>query len=180
MGFRFRRTLRLFPGVRLNFSKSGVSTSIGRPGATLNLGPRGPKYTVGVPGTGLSYSQRLFRRTPAPLPGGPVSSEPQSSFRWGTAAAIIVLFMMGLLIVSALDAPSEQAAPTVSRESKVVPKTVRVTASALRCRTDPSTAASVLQVLPRGTDVELVGTYDSWSRVVLEGRDCWVASRYLD
>lgn len=30
--FRFRRNFRLFPGVRVNLSKSGVSTSIGRRG----------------------------------------------------------------------------------------------------------------------------------------------------
>jgi hypothetical protein len=39
-GFRFRRRLRLFPGVRLNFSKSGVSTSIGRRGSWFTVGPR--------------------------------------------------------------------------------------------------------------------------------------------
>jgi hypothetical protein len=32
--------LRLFPGVRLNFSKSGVSTSIGRRGSWFTVGPR--------------------------------------------------------------------------------------------------------------------------------------------
>jgi hypothetical protein len=29
MGFRFRRSVRLFPGVRVNFSGSGIGTSIG-------------------------------------------------------------------------------------------------------------------------------------------------------
>ena len=61
MGFRFRRRLRLFPGVSLNFSKQGVSSlSIGAPGATVNvpLARSGStRTTVGIPGTGLSYSQ---------------------------------------------------------------------------------------------------------------------------
>ena len=56
MGFRFHRRLRLFPGVRLNFSKSGISTSIGRRGAWLTLGKRGSRVTVGLPGSGLSYT----------------------------------------------------------------------------------------------------------------------------
>jgi hypothetical protein len=55
MGFRFRRSIRLGSGLRLNVSKSGVSTSIGRPGATVNVGPRGASTTVGIPGTGVSY-----------------------------------------------------------------------------------------------------------------------------
>ena len=50
MPLRFRRSLSLFPGARLNFSKSGMSVSLGRPGATLNVGPRGSSATFGLPG----------------------------------------------------------------------------------------------------------------------------------
>lgn len=60
MGLRFRRTLRLLPGVRVNLSKSGASLSLGGRGATVNLSSRGVRRTVGLPGTGLSYSD--FRR----------------------------------------------------------------------------------------------------------------------
>lgn len=59
MGLRFQRRLTLFPGVWLNFSKSGVSVSLGRPGATINVGRQGVHGTVGVPGTGLSWRERL-------------------------------------------------------------------------------------------------------------------------
>lgn len=56
MGFRFRQSIRLFPGVRLNFSKTGTSVSIGGKGATTNISNRGVRNTVSLPGTGLSYS----------------------------------------------------------------------------------------------------------------------------
>jgi hypothetical protein len=56
MGFRFRRRVKVLPGVHLNFSKSGISASVGRPGATINFGSKGTRTTVGIPGTGLSYS----------------------------------------------------------------------------------------------------------------------------
>jgi hypothetical protein len=59
MGFRFRKSIKLLPGVRLNLSKSGVSASLGRPGATVNIGNKGTRGTVGIPGTGLSYSERI-------------------------------------------------------------------------------------------------------------------------
>lgn len=58
MGFRFHRSFRLFPGLRINVSKSGVSESIGRRGAWFTIGPRGSRTTVGVPGTGLSYTEQ--------------------------------------------------------------------------------------------------------------------------
>jgi len=41
VSFRFHRTVRLFPGVRLNLSRSGASVSLGGPGLSVNLGPRG-------------------------------------------------------------------------------------------------------------------------------------------
>ena len=55
--FRIRRSLKLFTGVRLNLSKSGVSTSVGRRGAWLTVGPKGTRSTVGLPGSGLSYTE---------------------------------------------------------------------------------------------------------------------------
>jgi hypothetical protein len=68
MGFlRFRRSFRIAPGLRVNLSKSGVSTSIGRRGAWFTIGPRGTRETIGVPGTGLGYTeqQRVGEPTPA-------------------------------------------------------------------------------------------------------------------
>lgn len=65
MGFRFRRSVRLFPGVRVNFSLSGVSVSAGVPGAMINIGPRGSRLTMGLPGTGISYTHNLSSPRPA-------------------------------------------------------------------------------------------------------------------
>jgi len=55
MGFRFRKSLRILPGVRLNFSKRGTSLSLGGRGATVNISDRGVRKTIGIPGTGMSY-----------------------------------------------------------------------------------------------------------------------------
>lgn len=41
MSLRFRQTFTLFPGVRLNIGKRGISASIGVPGATVNVGKKG-------------------------------------------------------------------------------------------------------------------------------------------
>lgn len=56
MGFRFHRSIRLLPGVRLNLSKSGVSASVGTRGAWFTFGPKGTRTTVGLPATGISYT----------------------------------------------------------------------------------------------------------------------------
>jgi hypothetical protein len=77
MGFRFRRSIKIAPGIRLNVSKSGVSASIGRRGATINVSENGTRATVSIPGTGISYTENLstakrgrplIRKTSVPTP----------------------------------------------------------------------------------------------------------------
>jgi hypothetical protein len=56
MGVRFQKRIRIFPGVYINLSKSGISASVGGKGATVNVGSTGRRMvTFGIPGTGLSY-----------------------------------------------------------------------------------------------------------------------------
>lgn len=57
--WRFRRSIRLLPGVKLNIAKTGPSLSIGRHGYTVNVRGRRIKQTVSLPGTGLSASRSI-------------------------------------------------------------------------------------------------------------------------
>jgi uncharacterized protein DUF4236 len=62
MAFRFRRTVSIFPGVRLNLGKRGISVSAGMRGANVTMGRGGLFGNVGIPGTGLSYRERLNKQ----------------------------------------------------------------------------------------------------------------------
>ena len=57
MNFRFRRSIKIIPGVRLNVGKRGVSASIGVRGAHVTVGKDGTRSTVGIPGTGASWTK---------------------------------------------------------------------------------------------------------------------------
>lgn len=61
MGFRFRKSINIVPGVRVNLSGSGASLSVGPRGASVSFGKRGAYANLGLPGTGLSYRTRLNR-----------------------------------------------------------------------------------------------------------------------
>jgi hypothetical protein len=54
--FRFRHSIRLAPGIRLNIGKRGLSTSLGGRGAHVTVGCNTTRATVSAPGTGLSYT----------------------------------------------------------------------------------------------------------------------------
>lgn len=61
MGFRFRKTISIIPGVRINLSNGSASLSVGPRGASVSFGKRGTYANLGLPGTGLSYRTRLDR-----------------------------------------------------------------------------------------------------------------------
>ena len=63
MPLRIRKSITLFPGVWLNFSKSGVSLSVGKKGGfTLNFSKRGVRQTTDLPGEGLYHTSYLFKK----------------------------------------------------------------------------------------------------------------------
>lgn len=104
MTFRFQKRVKLFKGVRLNLSKSGVSTSFGRTGAQLTVG-RQTRVTLGIPGSGLSNtttigsggkSRRRSTRTTATSAPGPAS-------RAGTAFVATLLLCWVWNVMTKLD-----------------------------------------------------------------------------
>ena len=56
MTFRFRSSIKILPGIRLNFGKRGISTSIGVRGAHITFGKTGTHTAVGLPGSGMSFT----------------------------------------------------------------------------------------------------------------------------
>jgi hypothetical protein len=60
MGFRFRKSIKVAPGVRVNVGKRGASSvTIGPRGSSMSVGKRGTLVNAGIPGTGLSYRAKI-------------------------------------------------------------------------------------------------------------------------
>lgn len=56
MGFRFKKSISLVPGIKLNLGKTGMSISAGMPGFRKTFHTSGRVTTsIGIPGTGLYY-----------------------------------------------------------------------------------------------------------------------------
>lgn len=57
MGWRFRRSVKIAPGIRINFNRKSTSLSIGGKGIHKTFSSTGRTTTsVGIPGTGLYYT----------------------------------------------------------------------------------------------------------------------------
>ena len=79
MSWRFRKSFSPLPGVRLNFSPRGISTSVGVGPVRLYLGPQGAAVTTRIPGSGMSFRQTLTHPHATDTPEAylaPLSSPP--------------------------------------------------------------------------------------------------------
>jgi hypothetical protein len=88
MGWRFRKTFRVLPGIKLNVTARGLSATLGAAPFSINVGPRGVYRNVSIPGTGIWDRQRIGglspqssdqhprsdERTPPSFPVSPVST----------------------------------------------------------------------------------------------------------
>lgn len=89
MGFRFQKRIGILPGVKLNVSKSGVSTTLGERGASVNVGRKGSFVNLGLPGSGLSWRSKLGGEAP----GGQAAWK---SVLGGGVAAVGLALLFGL------------------------------------------------------------------------------------
>ncbi len=137
MGFRFQKRISILPGVRINLSKSGVSTSLGPRGADVNIGKDGVTTNAGIPGTGLSYRQKVG-----------------SGGRGGWLAILLVIGGLGVWafqhmgkIEKAL-APARQPGPV----SSTAPSTGLSTKPSTGLSTQTSTGVLATSPTPAGAD----------------------------
>ena len=59
MGWRYRKRIKILPGIHINISKSGISANVGVKGASVTFGPKGTYVNTGLPGTGLYQRDRI-------------------------------------------------------------------------------------------------------------------------
>lgn len=107
MGFRFRKGLRLAPGIRLNITKRGInSLTLGGKGLSYNIGKKGTRATGGLSGSGLSYSEynayegKKTNPRIDPETGEIFPAQKKAGMPWGLVA-LIALVVLGVYLLRA-------------------------------------------------------------------------------
>ncbi len=67
MAWSYSKRIKIIPGVHLNISRKGISTSIGVRGASITFGQYGTFINTGIPGTGI-YSREKISSKPRSVP----------------------------------------------------------------------------------------------------------------
>ena len=97
MSWSFRRRIKVIPGIYLNVSKRGVSTTVGVRGASLTLRGDGTYANAGIPCTGLCNRQKISGKASSSAssnslnasrfqtPNTPVGFETSASYQYVSA-----------------------------------------------------------------------------------------------
>ena len=115
MGLRFRKSIKIAPGVKINLNKKSTSVTFGGKGVHYTASSTGKKTaSVGIPGTGISYTQTTGQsnKQKKTNKGGsqPMPTAPQANFqdpdhkKWyqktGWIIALLILFFpVGLFLM---------------------------------------------------------------------------------
>lgn len=59
MAWQYRKRVKVAPGVYMNITKNGISTSIGVRGSSVTFGKKGTYLNTGIPGTGFYNRQKI-------------------------------------------------------------------------------------------------------------------------
>lgn len=184
MGFRFRRTLKILPGLRLNLSRSGVSATAGVRGASVTLGKKGAYANVGLPGSGLSYRSKIgsgIEGGSEAQPGDESRAPAKKSSRVPVLVMAALLIGGGTVAFNALQKHSVPVAaapvtttstpePTPQRES------VRITKHSATIRSEPSRKADRLGVAHQGDAFTVFARKGVWLQIGHTAPEGWIAA----
>jgi hypothetical protein len=182
MGLRFQRVLRIFPWLRINVSKGGLSGSVGPRGADFNIGRHGVTTNAGIPGTGISYRSRL---------GG-------HSGKIGVLALVAALGFAAFKNADRLTSMFQHPPTSVASAAKTLTASKRELAAqnvanaatpttGIRyvhragsdLRDAPATSAKVLKKEDKGTQVALVSVSGPWAQVRDGDQTGWMRASVL-
>ena len=103
MGFRFRKSVKIAPGIKLNLGKKSASVSFGGKGARYTVSSTGRKTaSVGIPGTGISYSEqnggKSSESSNKPVPQYRYQSSNSGGGRNGGCLFTVLKFLLILMV----------------------------------------------------------------------------------
>ena len=95
MRVRFRRSIRVVPGVKINLNKKSVGVTVGRRGMHYTVNSKGQQTTsVGLPGTGLSV-----QHTSKPKQGRTSLALTKANWRLTSLVVLGVILIIVILLL---------------------------------------------------------------------------------
>jgi hypothetical protein len=169
------------PGVRLNLSRSGLSTTVGVRGASVTLGKKGTYANVGLPGSGVSYRTRIDGE-------GHEHQAPEAGRKRSSLLPMLVVALAlggGALAFFALKtAPAPvaatpvAAAPVAAAPATTAPavETVTIAKRSTALKAAPSRKSEKLGTVHQGDRFTVFSRHGVWLQVGHDQPEGWIAA----
>lgn len=164
MSFRFRKTVRIAPGIRLNLSSRGLSTTLGPRGLNVNVGKRGMFLNASVSGLGVSSRTRLGDGGGSGGGDLGAGSGGGTTTGCGCLGAILMLVLVGMCADAS--SPPDRASTPASTYGLIAsaaesppgytgPREAFYIHGPLNVRSEPNKNGTLVRTLYRGARVQL-------------------------
>lgn len=194
MSFRFRKSIKIAPGVRINLSSKSASARVGPKGLGYTVSTTGKKrLSASIPGTGLSYSEVVSsqRQPTRSSPPRLLASQTERSSK-GPFALLLVAIGAGLVWYGTTSIETQTPSEHPSSDGYVQPELSSTTAEAapsdqktlfstanVRLRTSPSADSQIVLTVPVGSAVLTSKREGAWHRVSYGNNSGWIHGDYL-
>ena len=195
MGLKFRKSVKVAPGVKLNLNKKSTSVTFGGKGAHYTVSSTGKKTkSVGIPGTGLSYveTEHINSKKSKASSSKPKQKEKvKSSHVLGCAVELFGFLFLICIVIAIIfggnDSENTDDASAIVQENSIdsseetaQPQTTTMYATAdLNVREGAGTDYNTVGQLNLGDTVEVYSTENGWSKIDYNGTECFVSANYL-
>lgn len=102
MAWNFRKRVKICPGIYLNLSKGGMSTSFGPKGAKITIGKNGTYLNKSIPGTGLYSRQKISGDRTSTSRSSLMDNETNNTSASNNSVLVVfgvILLIIGLLFI---------------------------------------------------------------------------------
>jgi endonuclease YncB( thermonuclease family) len=188
MGFRFRKSFRILPGIRLNLNAKSKSVRFGPRGLGYTVSTTGKRrITASIPGTGLSYSEvtnpkRKSAGSTVPTPSS--KSRAKNNRIWIVALGIVAVLVGAGVASNGRSSPDSQI-PATPQTALTTPSSVMsavevrfVTASSLNIRAEPSTTSDVVGRVKSRDELTVLESKGGWLKIHSAGGQGWVSEQF--
>ena len=189
MGWRFRKSFKVLPGVKINFNKNSTGITFGTKGAHYTINSKG-KHTasIGIPGSGLYYTETVNtnkrqNQTPNMYTTSTNNQMPSSSGK-GCLITIIIIILLFVGCVSncGTNRTETNATDTAALSeiyTETTPQLTKFTTASLNVRSGPGTKYSIIDTLAPNTAVVILSEDGNWSEIEYNTAPAYVSSSYL-
>lgn len=184
MGLRFRKSIKILPGVKLNLNKKSSSITFGGKGVHYTINSKGKRTgTIGIPGTGLSYTETSTKRKCSN--SSSFLSTKSNTFKGRHVAIISILCMLFIGGLSSnnntennIELTETEIATTEETPTETIYKTLYTT-TRLNVRNGPGTNYDIIDTIESGETVQVISDEANWARILSDSEIAYVSLKYL-